>query len=165
MFSTGTYTPTYTAPIKATGEIARRQRNDAMGQMAFYGDNRQYNQDTAAGKGVAAGGLGAQFRASLTGDMAAGKRAAQAQTSMLDFLKDSAAEDARFASGRADETNSLSSLLLDRDKINTDFDLNTQKRRMEGALAAAQRGAEERIADMQRKARTSQSILGLFGLA
>lgn len=165
MFSTGSYTPTYAAPIKATGEVARRQRNDAMGQMAFYGDNRQYNQETNAGKGVAAGGLGAQFRAGLTGDMAASKRAGQAQSSMLDFLKDSAGEDARFATGRAEEANSLSSLLLDRDKINTDFDLNKQKRNMESALAAAQRDAEERSAEMQRKSRTSQSILGLFGLA
>ena len=165
MFATGSYTPTYAAPIKATGEVARRQRNDAMGQMAFYGDNRQYNQDTSAGKGVAAGGLGAQFRASLTGDMAAGKRATQAQAGMLDFLKDSAGEDLRFGSGRAEEANSLSSLLLDRDKINTDFQLNTQKRRMENSLASAQRDAEERSAEMARKARTSQSILGLFGLA
>ena len=165
MFSTGSYTPTYAAPIKATGEVARRQRNDAMGQMAFYGDNRQYNQDGAAGKGVAAGGLGAQFRAGLTGDMAASKRATQAQAGMLDYLKDSAGEDLRFGSGRAEEANSLSSLLLDRDKINLDSDLSGQKRRMESQLAQSQRDAESKAADMQRKSRTSQSILGLFGLA
>ena len=116
-------------------------------------------------QGVAAGGLGAQFRAGLTGDMAASKRATQAQAGMLDYLKDSAGEDLRFGSGRAEEANSLSSLLLDRDKINLDSDLSGQKRRMESQLAQSQRDAESKAADMQRKSRTSQSILGLFGLA
>jgi hypothetical protein len=163
MFSTGSYTPTYDAPIKATGEAARRLRNDAAGQMAYYGDNRQYNQ--GAGKGVAAGGKGAQFRAALTGDMESAKRATAANAGMLDYLKDSATEDLRYQSGAADERNSLSSLLLDRDKINTEYDISGEKRRMESQLSQAQRDAQQKAADYARSARTSQSILGLFGLS
>jgi hypothetical protein len=163
MFSTGSYTPTYDAPIKATGDVARKMRNDAAGQMAYYGDNRQYNQ--GAGKGVAAGGKGAQFRAALTGDVETAKRATAANAGMLDYLKDNATEDLRYQSGAADERNSLASLLLDRDKINTDFNLSGQKRRMESQLAQAQRDASQKAADYARNARTSQSLLGLFGLA
>lgn len=158
MFASGTLQPTYSGPLYATGETFRTQRNTDRALAGLLGESRSYRQQ---GRGVRAGGRLDRFQSGLTADRAANDQMLRSQQAMFDEAADAAESRFEFESNRADETNRLRSLMLDRDRIDQSFALAKRGDEFDADLFARRQAAERNAAMRQRRSSLFGTLLGI----
>lgn len=161
MFATGSFQPTYSGPITASGETFTRARNEARAMGAFAGHQRQYNPMTQ-GQGVRAGSRMGNYRAGMLADQQAAQQFARAQQSEMERAGDAADSRFQYQAGMADEQNRLRSLLLDRDRVEQNFSLNERGDRFESDLHARRLRAERQAARQRRNTGFFSTLLDIF---
>ena len=160
MFSTDSFTPTYSGPILASGEAIRRARNSAMAQSEFAGNPRAFNPMMT---GIGAGGRGNAYRKNIQGDVARSQGFSGAQQGYAENTMNNANANFQYQTNAAGEQSGLRGLLLDANKIDQTADLDIRQMGIGAHLQTAQREAENRAAGYRRKATIGGMLAGLFG--
>lgn len=159
MFAAGTLQTTYSGPIYATGETLRRARNDAKAMAGFTGQSRAYQPQTG---GVGAGSRMSLYRSGIEADRRAAEQNARAQQSLFDSLADDSESRFEFENNRADEMNKLRALMLDRGRIDQNFDLTLRGDTFDSQLTGRRLAAERYQADKQRKSSFLSTLLDII---
>lgn len=159
MFSAGSFRPTYSGPITATGESSRRKRTAAMQQGNFAGDERAFISPM---RGVQAGTANQRFRAGIAADTERASNFAAAQQALAgDYLTNADAA-LRFGQNQAEEAASLRDLLLGQDRIDQSAMLGGRDIDISQMLAGEQRRVRSEAARLERKASIGGILMGLF---
>ena len=146
-----TFSTTFSGPITQDAQKQDVARNESMARAAYQGDTRQYMGQQ--GKGIQAGGLGAEYRAGLQASTESGKALAQAQQDSLNKQSDISSADLQFQERLSGERGWVQDLLLDRketlDRANmanfkryADVNLGQFEREIKEAVAAERRETE-----------------------
>lgn len=159
MFADDTFQTTYSGPITATGETFRRQRNDARALGNLLGDSRGYMQQ---GRGIGAGSKMLRYRAGIEGDRASQEQFAKAQAAMGDEALANANANLQFRSNQADEANRMRSLMLDKDRVDQNFDLTKRGDQFDSDLFRRQLRAERYAQRKQRQGGFFSTLLDIF---
>ena len=159
MFASGTFQTTYSGPIFATGETLRRSRNDARSMAGFTGQTRAYRPQTG---GIGAGSQMAQYRAGLEADRRSADQYGRSQQALFDSLSNDSESRFEFENNRADETNKLRALMLDRNRVDQNFDLTLRGDRNESDLNRRRLDAEAYQAAKQRRSSFLSSLLDII---
>jgi hypothetical protein len=158
MFASGTFATTYSGPIQATGETVRRARNDAKAMAGFTGQERAFRPQTG---GVGAGSRMSRYRAGLEADRRSADHYGRAQRALFDSLADDAEGRFEFEGNRADELNRFRSLMLDRNRIDQNFDLALRGEQFESDLLRRRLEAESYGARRQRRASFLSTLMDI----
>ena len=159
MFAGGTFDTTYSGPILASGENARRGRNDARAMAAFAGQQRALVPQTG---GVGAGSRMSRYRAGIEADRRAGEQYVASQQSLLENLANASESRFQYQSNQADELNKLRSLMLDRNRIDQNFDLTLRGDRLDSDLFRRQMDAQAYQAGKQRRSSFLSTLLDII---
>ena len=159
MFASGTFDTTYSGPILASGENARRAKNDARAMAAFSGQQRAFMPQTG---GVGAGSRMNRYRAGLEADRRAAEQYGQAQQSMFENLANNAESGFQYQNNQADELNRLRALMLDRSRIDQNFDLTLRGDQFDSELFKRQLDAQAYQAAKQRRSSFLSSLLDII---
>lgn len=159
MFASGTFDSTYSGPILASGENARRAKNDARAMAAFAGQSRALVPQVG---GVGAGGRMGRYRAGLESDRRAAEQYGRAQQSMFDNLASNSESQFQYQNNQADELNRLRALMLDRNRIDQNFDLTLRGDQFDSELFKRQLDAQAYQAAKQRRSSFLSSLLDII---
>lgn len=158
MFATGTFDTTYSGPILASGENVRRARNDARAMAAFTGQSRAFAPQVG---GVGAGSRMTRYRAGLESDRRAAEQYGRAQQSIFENLANNTESQFQYQSNQADELNRLRALMLDRNRIDQNFDLTARGDRFDSELFKRRLDAEAYQAAKQRRSSFLSTLLDI----
>lgn len=158
MFASGTFATTYSGPILASGDNARRARNDARAMAAFTGQTRAYMPQVG---GVGAGSRMSRYRAGLTADRSAAEQYGRAQQSIFEGLANNAESQFQYQNNQADELNRLRALMLDKNRIDQTFDLTLRGDRFDAELFKRRLDAEAYQAAKQRRSSFLSTLLDI----
>lgn len=158
MFASGSYPPTLSGPILASGETMRRNRGAAMAQSAFAGNQRAFRQQ----RGIGAGTQLDAYRAGMRADTEAAKGYASAQRSLLDGLMSDADARFQFETNRAGEESGIRDLLLRRRSTDQGNELELRGLEIERRLQDRQRAVENEARRLARNASTGGILMGVF---
>jgi hypothetical protein len=159
MFASGTFETTYSGPILATGENARRAKNDARAMAGFAGQSRAYLPQTG---GVGAGSRMSRYRAGLEADRRAAEQYGRGQQSMFENLASDAEGRFQYQNNQADELNKLRALMLDRNRIDQNFDLTLRGDQFDSELVRRQLDAQAYQAAKQRRSSFLSSLMDII---
>jgi len=159
MFAGGTFDTTYSGPILASGDNARRARNGSRALGAFAGQTRAFLPQTG---GIAAGGRMANYRAGLEADRRAADQYGRSQQSMFENLANNAEAGFAYQSNQSDELNRLRSLMLDKNRIDQNFDLSLRGDTFDSDLFRRQMDAQAYQAAKQRRSSFLSSLLDII---
>jgi len=157
MFARDTYRPTFSGPIKASGETLSQNKSQAGATQSFVGNKRAFLPQM---QGVQAGGVGSNYRAGLAGNMQAAQAGDHNQAQIARMVQDGEAADA-FAGNRAEEQDGLRRLLFDRDQTERTSD-NALRKDMSFAKTSDRQRMGERT--MSQRARGNDFFGFLGGL-
>jgi hypothetical protein len=160
MFATGSFSPTYSGPIYASGDMIRRQRNAAMAQSEFSGNQRMFNP-TKVSRGIAAGSGAQQYQAGLNADAGRAEGFSAAQNILSANNIANAQSLLRYQANRADEQAGMRDVALSRDLVNQRAALDLRGLQKEIASQEAQR---KNYATIQGYERNSSGMGLLAGL-
>lgn len=158
MFASGTFDTTYSGPILASGENARRARNDARAMAAFTGQSRAFMPQVG---GVGAGSRMSRYRAGLEADRRGAEQYGKAQQSIFENLANNTESQFQYQSNQADELNRLRALILDRNRIDQNFDLTLRGDRFDSELFKRRLDAEAYQAAKQRRSSFLSTLLDI----
>jgi len=158
MFASGSFETTYSGPILATGENVRRARNDARAMAAFAGQSRAYMPQTG---GIGAGSRMSRFRAGLEADRRAAEQFGRGQQSVFENLANDAEGRFQYQNNQSDELNKLRTLMLDRNRVDQNFDLTLRGDRFDSELFRRQLDAQAYQAAKQRRSSFLSSLLDI----
>jgi hypothetical protein len=144
-----TFATSFSGPITQDARLQDVARNESMSRAAFQGDIRQFNQQQ--GKGIGAGGKGAEYRAGVQADTESGKAYAQAQQDMLNKAADMSSADLQFQERLSGERGWVQDLLLDRDETQNRERMAAYKRYADVNLGQFEREIKEAVAAERRK--------------
>lgn len=159
MFASGTFDTTYSGPILASGENAKRARNDARAMAAFAGQSRALTPQVG---GVGAGSRMTRYRTGLESDRRAAEQYGRAQQSMFDNLASNAESQFQYQNNQSDELNRLRALMLDRNRVDQTFDLTLRGDRFDSELFKRQLDAQAYQAAKQRRSSFLSSLLDII---
>lgn len=159
MFSADNFTPTYSGPITASGDLLRRTRNSAMAQSEFAGNNRAFRPMRM---GIGAGSAWNQHRGGIASDVERAKGFSEAQRAMGDYESMLANANLTYQANSAGEGNDIASLLLRRAQIDQGASLDLRDTNLQKQLAARQRNVENEAARLKRQASVGGILAGLF---
>jgi hypothetical protein len=155
MFTRGSFAPTYSGPMLASGETLRRAVSDAGANQSFVGNQRGYQPRN---KGVSAGSKAMQYRANMMADTQAASQGGF-QSAYLQHLTDNAQARSAFDRNASQERDSLRRLLLDTESVDRTSDLAQRQDQYFSELKRRERAAERRIGDYNRQG----GIMGFLG--
>jgi hypothetical protein len=158
MFASGTFESTYSGPILASGENVRRARNDARAMAAFAGQSRSFMPQVGGG---GAGSRMNRYRAGLEADRRTAEQYGRSQQALFENLADNAESRFQYQSNQADEHNRLRSLMLDRSRIDQNFDLTLRGDRFDSELFRRRLDAEAYQAAKQRRSSFLSTLLDI----
>jgi hypothetical protein len=144
-----TFATSFSGPISQDARLQDVARNESMSRAAFQGQERQFNQQQ--GKGIGAGGKGAEYRAGIRADTEAGKAYAQAQQDMLNKQADMSSADLQFQERLSGERGWVADLLMDRDETQNKERMSAFKRYADVNLGQFEREIKEAVAAERRK--------------
>ena len=159
MFAGGTFETTYSGPILASGENARRARNDARAMAAFAGQARAYAPQTG---GIGAGSRMNRFRSGLEADRRMAEQYGRSQQSLFENLANDAESRFQYQNNQSDELNKLRALMLDRNRIDQNFDLTLRGDRIDSELFQRQLDAQAYQAAKQRRSSFLSTLLDII---
>jgi hypothetical protein len=159
MFAGGTFDSTYSGPVLASGENARRARNDSRAMAAFVGQQRALAPQTG---GVGAGSRMSRYRAGVEADRRAAEQYATSQQLLFDGLANDSESRFQYQSNQADELNKLRALMLDKNRIDQNFDLTLRGDRIDGDLFRRQLEAQAYQAGKQRRSGFLSTLLDII---
>lgn len=159
MFASGTYNPTYSGPILASGDTMRRARNSAMQQSEFAGNTRAFRNQQ---RGIGAGSKMSAFRAGLMADADAFKARAAASQAQQDSMIGNAEAMQAYQRNQAEEDAGIRSLLTNRLGTDQKFAMDQRELTIGQMLQQRQRRVENEAADRRRGATMGGMLMGLF---
>jgi len=159
MYAGGTFETTYSGPILASGENARRARNDSRAMAAFAGQSRAYAPQTG---GIGAGSRMSRYQSGIEADRRMAEQYGRSQQSLFENLASDAESRFQYQNNQADELNKLRSLMLDRNRIDQNFDLTLRGDRIDGELFKRQLDAQAYQAAKQRRASFLSTLLDII---
>ena len=151
------YATTFTGPITQDAFKQDVARNESMARGAYQGDTRQYMGQQ--GKGIQAGGLGAEYRAGLQASTESGKAFAQAQQDMLNKQADLSTADLQFQERLSGERGWVQDLLLDRRETQNRESMAGYKRFADVNLGQFEREIKEAVAAERRKTEMQSAMI------
>ena len=160
MFAGTAFTPTYSGPIRASGEIMRRSRNSAMAQSEFAGNQRAVRPMQMMG--IGAGNGRDQYRTGLASDVERAKGFAAAQQSVADHENMLAQANLTYQTNDADEMAGIRNLLLGNRRTDQSSDLDLRGLDIGAKLSGKQRRVQNESARLQRSATVGGILAGLF---
>lgn len=158
MFARDSFTPTYSGPITATGEMRRRAVSDAGANRAFSSERRAFRP---MNQGVSAGSKAMAYRQSLASETNAAS-AATPESAYLQAIADDMQARATYDQNAAAERTTLRDLLLDSDSVARNRDLMRQEDTNFSELKRRERAATNRMAAYQRQSGLFGGLAGLF---
>lgn len=159
MFASGTYSPTYSGPITATGDLLRRLRNSGMSQAEFSGNARAFRPQKM---GIGAGSGMTQFQGGIAGDAQRAKGYADAQKSIGDFEQNLADARLAYQTGAADEMAGIRGLKTQQRRIEQGSELDLRKLGIDTSINEYQRQALAYANKLKNRASIGGLLAGLF---
>lgn len=159
MFSVGSYQPTYSGPITATGESYTRPRNEGRALSGLLGDSRQYRPQN---RGISAGSKMFRYQAGIQADQAAQQGLEQSRQAMLQQATDRGEAVFQNQANRADELNDLKNLMLERTKTDETDRLAKRGEQFDTDVFHKKQAADRYAAEKQRQAQFWNTILGIL---
>jgi hypothetical protein len=159
MFSAASFTPTYSGPITASGDLLRRNRNTAMSQAEYAGNERAF-RPMRLGMGAGSGLM--RHQGGIASDVERAKGYAQAQQAMGDYETMLANAQLGYQTNVADEQAGIANLLLKQRQIDQGASLDLRENRISRGLADYKRRVENESARFKREASVGGILAGLF---
>lgn len=159
MFASGTYTPTYSGPITASGDLLRRLRNSGMAKAEFSGNERAFRPMKV---GIGAGSGMTRFQGGITGDNERAKGFAAAQKAFGDYEQNLADARLAYQTGAAEEMAGIRGLRTQQRRIDQNADLDLRKIGIDTALNEYRRQQENRASVLANRSGIGGLLAGLF---
>jgi hypothetical protein len=159
MFGGPPYAPTYSGPIKASGDVLRRSRNSAMAQSEFAGNQRAFRPRL---QGVGAGSGMTQYQAGVASDVERAKGMQAAQQALADNESMLANANLQYQSNDAEEMAGIRNLLQSRRRVDQSSDIDLRGIRIGEQLSRRQRDVVNEAERLKREATVGSILAGLF---